>query len=270
MENKVIEAVKHLEEKIKNVPEIGIILGSGLGNFAEVIEEKIEIPYGDIPNFQSSTVKGHDGKLIFGKIAGKYLVAMKGRIHYYEGKGIEASVFPIKVLCALKIKKLIVTNAAGGVNKDFKAGDLMIIRDHVNFAQINPLIGPNDEEIGPRFPDMTYSYSKELIKKAEEVGEKLNINLQKGVYFYFTGPTYETPAEVKMAGILGADAVGMSTVPEVIVARHRGLEVLGISAITNMAAGILDKPLDHKEVMESGKLIEGKFQKLVKGVIENI
>lgn len=261
---------EYILSKIKNKPEIGIILGSGLGNLASQINDPIEINYKDIPDFPTSSVKGHSGKLIFGKLSGKNLVAMQGRIHYYEGQGIDKTVFPAKILCQLGIKYLIVTNACGGVNTSFTPGDLMIIKDHINFTGVNPLIGPNDDTIGPRFPDQSFTYNKELRDIAKNVAKELNFELKEGVYMWFTGPVYETPAEVRMARIMGADAVGMSTVPEVIVANHRGVKVLGISAITNMAAGILDKPLNHEEVIDVSSKIQDKFENLVKKIIEKM
>lgn len=264
------KSIEYIQKKIDFVPEIGVILGSGLGNFADLIEHPIEVNYSDIPEFPVSTVKGHDGKLIFGKLNGKHIVAMKGRIHYYEGLGIDKVVYPTKVLCDLGIKQLIVTNACGGVNTAFQPGDLMLIRDHINFTGQNPLIGPNDEEKGPRFLDMTYTYAPKLRQLAKDVSNQLGISIQEGVYMWFTGPVYETPSEVKLARIVGADAVGMSTVPEVIVAHHRGVEVLGISCITNMAAGILDQPLNHEEVIEVSTRIEAKFQTLVSEIIKEM
>lgn len=264
------KSIDYIKGKIKNQPEIGIVLGTGLGDFADAIEDKIEIPYTEIPGFPVSTVKGHDGKLIFGKINSKEVCVMKGRIHYYEGYDIKEVVYPIEVLAGLGIKTLILTNAAGGVNTDFEPADLMIINDHINLMGKNPLIGPNDEDLGPRFPDMTDLYNKDLIEVAEKSAKKLGIDIQEGVYMYFTGPSYETAAEVRMARILGADAVGMSTVPEAIIARHRGLKILGISTITNMSTGILDTPLDHTEVVEVGQEVAGKFKELLKEIIEEI
>lgn len=264
------KSIDYIKEKIKNQPEIGIVLGSGLGDFADAIEDKIEIPYTEIPGFPVSTVKGHDGKLIFGHINSKEVCVMKGRIHYYEGYDIKEVVYPIEVLAGLGIKTIILTNAAGGVNTDFEPADLMIITDHINLMGKNPLIGPNDENLGPRFPDMTDLYNKELVEVAENSAKKLGIDIKEGVYMYFTGPSYETAAEVRMARILGADAVGMSTVPEAIIARHRGLKILGISTITNMSTGILDTPLDHTEVVEVGKEVAGKFKELLKEIIEEI
>lgn len=261
---------EYILSKIKNKPEIGIILGSGLGNLASQINDPIEINYKDIPDFPTSSVKGHSGKLIFGKLSGKNLVAMQGRIHYYEGQGIDKTVFPTKILCQLGIKYLIVTNACGGVNTSFNPGDLMLIKDHINFTGVNPLIGPNDDKIGSRFPDQSFTYNKDLRDIAKNAAKELNFELKEGVYMWFTGPVYETPAEVRMARIVGADAVGMSTVPEVIVANHRGVKILGISAITNMAAGILDKPLNHEEVIDVSSKIQDKFENLVKKVIEKM
>ncbi|MBU5669175.1 purine-nucleoside phosphorylase [Peptoniphilus sp. MSJ-1] len=264
------KTIDFIKDKIKITPEIGIVLGSGLGDFADSIEEKIEIPFTEIPDFPVSTVKGHDGKLIFGNINGKEVCIMKGRIHFYEGYDISDVVFPIKVIAELGVKTLIVTNAAGGVNTDFEPGDLMIITDHINLMGKNPLIGPNDESVGPRFLDMTNLYDRDLVELAEKAGKDLNVKTQKGVYMYFTGPSYETAAEVRMARILGADAAGMSTVPEVIIARHRGLKILGISTITNMGTGVLDKPLDHTEVVEVGKEVSGKFTDLLNKIIEDM
>lgn len=264
------KSIDYIKGKIKNQPEIGIVLGSGLGDFADAIEDKIEIPYTEIPGFPVSTVKGHDGKLIFGKINSKEVCVMKGRIHYYEGYDIKEVVYPIEVLAGLGIETLILTNAAGGVNTEFEPADLMIINDHINLMGKNPLIGPNDEDLGPRFPDMTDLYNKDLIEVAEKSAKKLGTDIKEGVYMYFTGPSYETAAEVRMARILGADAVGMSTVPEAIIARHRGLKILGISTITNMSTGILDTPLDHTEVVEVGQEVAGKFKELLKEIIEEI
>lgn len=262
------QSVEFIKTKINYKPEIGIILGSGLGDFADNIDNSIEINYADIPGFPQSTVVGHSGKLIFGDLEGKKVVAMKGRIHFYEGQGIDKTVYPTKVLCELGIKNLIVTNAAGGVNEGFKPSDIMIIRDHINFTGVNPLIGPNEDAKGPRFLDMTEAYSKDLRKIAKEVAKDVNLDVKEGVYMWFTGPCYETPSEVKLARILGADSVGMSTVPEVIIARHRGVGVLGFSCITNMAAGILDKPLDHKEVIEVSDRIKDDFAKYIREIIK--
>ncbi len=250
-------------------PDTGIILGSGLGGIADEIEG-ISIPYAGIPGFKTSTIQGHAGKLIVGKLCSKGIIAMQGRLHYYEGHSLREIVHPVRVMRLLGVKNLIVTNAAGGINRDFKPGDLMIIEDHINFTGNNPLIGQNIEELGVRFPDMSRAYSEELINAAEIAANKLKINIKKGVYAAVTGPSYETPAEVRMLRTLGADAVGMSTVPEVIAARHAGLDVLGISCISNMACGVLDKPLCHEEVIEITKGIENVFTALVKEILRGL
>lgn len=268
--DKINESVIFLESKINMNPRIGIILGSGLGGLADLIEEPVSIEYENIPNFPISTVEGHAGRLVFGKLQGVDIVAMQGRFHYYEGYPIHDVVFPVRVMIGLGIDSLIVTNAAGGVNESFAPGDLMIIRDHINYAGVNPLIGKNLDDKGPRFVDMTWAYDRELIKLAKKSAENLNLSLKEGVYMWFSGPTYETPAEIKLASVLGADAVGMSTVPEVIIANHEGIRVLGISCITNMAAGILDQPLDHNEVVETSLKVKDQFQSLVMEIIKHI
>ncbi|RKD34549.1 purine-nucleoside phosphorylase [Thermohalobacter berrensis] len=267
---KINETANFIENKLESKPKIGLILGSGLGILADEIQNSISLAYKDIPHFPVSTVKGHQGKLVIGKLDNKDVIAMQGRFHYYEGYSMEEVTFPVRVMKKLGVEKIIITNAAGGVNTEFEPGDLMIIKDHINFAFDNPLIGKNHEELGPRFPDMSNAYSKKLIKLAKESGNKLDINLKEGTYMFLTGPTYETPAEIKMVSYLGADAVGMSTVPEVIVAVHSNIEVLGISCITNMAAGILDQPLDHSEVIETTQKVRNKFIKLVKEILKNM
>lgn len=254
-----------LDEK----PGIGLILGSGLGEIADEIKG-ISIPYSEIPGFKSSSVHGHEGKLVIGKLGSKQVVAMQGRLHYYEGNTIEEVVYPVKVMKLLGIEKLIITNAAGAVNKNFKPGNLMIIEDHLNLLGNNPLIGKNNDELGPRFLDMSYAYDKSFINLTEKIASELNIKIQKGVYAAMTGPTYETPAEIRMLRILGADAVGMSTVPEVISANHMGVKILGISCITNMAAGILDRPLNHQEVIETANKVKTDFKSLVKAIIKRM
>ena len=260
-------AVKFIEEKIGDFkPEIGIILGSGLGDLADEFC-KISIPYSEIPGFETSTISGHKSRLVFAEINGKSVVMMQGRFHFYEGHPIQKVVFPVKVMKKIGVKTLIVTNAAGGVNADFKPADLMIITDHINHMGVNPLIGPNDASMGERFPDMSEVYSQEYVELAEKAGKKLGIDLQKGVYIALTGPSYETPAEVKMARILGADAVGMSTVCEVIAARHCGLKVVAMSLITNLACGMENKELNHKEVQEMGANITPKISKLIKSFV---
>lgn len=262
--------VQFLREKLSFQPEIGLILGSGLGVLAEEIEDAIEIPYNEIPDFPVSTVEGHEGQLVIGRLQGKKVITMKGRFHYYEGYSFEKVTFPVRVMIELGVKSLIVTNAAGGVNEGFTPGDLMIITDHINNTGGNPLIGPNDPKQGVRFPDMSTAYSKRYTELAKSVGEKLNIPLKQGVYVGNTGPSYETPAEIRMLRTIGSDAVGMSTVPEVIVARHGDIEVLGISCISNMAAGILDQPLTHYEVIETTEKVKTNFLSLVKEIVKEM
>mgnify|MGYP001005863007 FL=1 len=268
--NKINESKDYILSKIEKTPKIGLILGSGLGSLGDKIENPIKLKYEEIPNFPRSTVEGHAGQLVIGELGGKTVVAMQGRFHFYEGYSMKEVTFPIRVLIRLGIESLVVTNAAGGVNMDFTPGDLMIIKDHINFTGQNPLIGKNLDQLGPRFLDMSKAYDNSYIDIAKKVGEKLGIDLKEGVYMWFTGPTYETPAEVKLARILGADAVGMSTVPEVIVANHEGVRVLGISCITNMAAGILDKPLKHEEVVETSLKVKDKFEKLIVEILNSI
>lgn len=268
--NKIKDAAGFIQNKIEMAPEIGLILGSGLGMLAEEISDGVAIPYGEIPHFPISTVEGHAGRFAIGYLNGVPVCAMQGRFHHYEGYSFEEVTFPVRVMKELGVKTLIVTNAAGGINETFSPGDLMLITDHINNTGSNPLIGKNDERVGPRFPDMSEAYSKKLIAKAREIGEKLQIKLQEGVYVGNTGPSYETPAEIRMLRIVGGDAVGMSTVPEVIVARHCGLEVLGISCISNMAAGILDQPLSHDEVIETTEKVKMDFLLLVKEIVKEI
>jgi purine-nucleoside phosphorylase len=270
MDKTLIEkSAQFLKEKYPTVPEIGLILGSGLGVLAEEIENPIKVPYDQIPEFPVSTVEGHAGQLVFGTLQGKSVVAMQGRFHYYEGYSLDKVTFPVRVMKELGVTTLVVTNAAGGVNESFQAGDLMIISDHLNLGQ-NPLIGPNDANLGPRFPDMSEAYTKELRTLAKDVASELKISIKEGVYVGMTGPSYETPAEIRMLRTLGGDAVGMSTVPEVIVASHSKLKVLGISCISNMAAGILDQPLTHDEVMETTEKVKADFLSLVKQIVKKI
>ncbi|GIN60664.1 purine nucleoside phosphorylase [Robertmurraya siralis] len=266
----IVAATEYLQKKLDLKPEIGLILGSGLGVLADEIENAVSIPYQEIPDFPVSTVEGHAGQLVFGQLNGAPVVAMQGRFHYYEGYSFEQVTFPVRVMKELGVKSLIVTNAAGGINESFSAGDLMLITDHINNMGSNPLIGKNDSRLGARFPDMSEAYSKELIHKAKAIASQLNIKLQEGVYVGNTGPTYETPAEVRMLRVMGGDAVGMSTVPEVIVARHSGLEVLGISCISNMASGILDQPLNHEEVIETTEKVKENFLRFVKAMIKEL
>lgn len=259
---------RYIESKINCKPKIAIVLGSGLGPLVDEIEGSVEIDYKDIPGFPLSTVEGHAGKLVCGEISNKPVIAMKGRFHYYEGYDISQVVIAVRVFKLLGIDQLLVTNAAGGINKSFKPGDLMIIRDHISFFAPSPLRGKNFDEFGVRFPDMSEAYSKDLRELLKKAAEETGVKIQEGVYAFTKGPMYETPAEIKALGILGADAVGMSTVPEVITARHAGMKVMGISCITNMAAGILDQPLNHEEVMQTAKQAEKNFTSVVKKVIE--
>jgi purine-nucleoside phosphorylase len=261
------EAGEYIKQKIGKTPQIAIILGSGLGALVNEIKESLEIDYNDIPGFPVTTVEGHEGKLVFGKIGDKYILAMKGRFHYYEGYDVSKVVFAVRVFKFMGINNLIVTNAAGGINKDFNPGDLMIIKDHIGFFAPSALRGKNINEFGVRFPDMSKAYNGELIQLCKDAASKEGINVREGVYIFAKGPMYETPAEIRAMSILGADAVGMSTVPEVTVANHAGMNILGISCITNMAAGILDEPLSHEGVMEIAKIAEKNFVALVKRVI---
>ena len=248
-------------------PAIGMVLGSGLGDFADTLEEPVRIPYSEIPGFPVPTAPGHVGALVFGKKMGQEVVVLQGRIHFYEGLPQQIITLPIRVLAAIGVKKLVLTNAAGGVNLTFEPGTLMLISDHINYSFANPLIGPNLDAFGPRFPDVTDLYTAALREKVKAAAVAANIKLREGVYMMFSGPSYETPAEVRMAGILGADAVGMSTVPEALVAAHCGMEVVGISCITNIAAGLSGQKLDHSEVLEIAARVHDTFQKLLDVVL---
>ncbi|KXZ21515.1 purine-nucleoside phosphorylase [Bacillus nakamurai] len=267
MKQKIERAAAFIKENLKETPKVGLILGSGLGVLADEIEGAVKLTYENIPDFPVSTVEGHAGQLVLGTLEGVQVIAMQGRFHYYEGYSMDQVTFPVRVMKALGVESLIVTNAAGGINTEFRAGDLMIITDHINFMGTNPLIGPNEADFGARFPDMSEAYDKQLSSLAEKTANELNIPVQKGVYTAVTGPSYETPAEVRFLRTMGSDAVGMSTVPEVIVANHAGMRVLGISCISNAAAGILDQPLSHDEVMEMTEKVKGGFLKLVKAVV---
>ena len=264
------KSVEYIKEKINGFnPEIGIILGSGLGDFAQGFDS-IAIPYAEIPNFITSHVKGHKGQLVFAEIFGKKVVMMQGRCHFYETNSMEKSVLPIKILKKLGVKKLIVTNAAGAVNKSFAPGDLMVITDHINLMGTNPLIGENDESLGTRFPDMSEVYKKYLVETAFNAATEIGIKVQKGIYAATTGPSYETPAEINMLRVLGADAAGMSTVPEAIFANYCGIDVLGISCLSNYAAGVSDRKLCHEEVIETTNLVKDKFKNLLLKILEKI
>lgn len=262
-------AAVYLKSKGIKHPAVGLILGSGLGELADEAEDSIVIPYEDIPGFPVSTVEGHAGRLVYGTLGGKKVLAMQGRFHYYEGYSLESVTFPVRVMKALGVETLVVTNAAGGVNSTFNPGDLMIISDHINFTGVNPLMGKNESTLGPRFTDMTEPYDKEYQKLIRECAEAQGLSVKEGVYFGLSGPTYETPAEIRMIRTLGGDAVGMSTVPEVIVAKHAGLRVAGISCITNYAAG-MQANLDHAEVVEVTTRVKESFKSLVKSLIEKV
>jgi purine-nucleoside phosphorylase len=246
---------------------IAIVLGSGLGDFAEEFKESVALPYREIPGFVSSTAEGHDGRLVIGKVEGVPVLAMQGRVHYYEGYSLEEVTFPIRAFKLLGIDTLILTNAAGGVDVELTQGALMVISDHLNLMGVNPLRGPNDERFGPRFPDMSEVYSRELQELVIEEARQMGVTLRRGIYAGLAGPSYETAAEIHMLRAFGADAVGMSTVPEAIVARQMGIKVLGISCITNMAAGISESPINHEEVMETGRRVRETFTQLLRRVI---
>lgn len=263
LQEQLVDTTTFLKEQGVKEIEFGLILGSGLGELADEIENAIVIPYHDIPHFPVSTVVGHAGQLVYGTLSGKKVLAMQGRFHYYEGHSMQTVTYPVRVMAAMDAHSMIVTNACGGVNETFAPGDLMLIADHINYTGDNPLIGENVEEMGPRFPDMSHAYTPEYRDIAKEVGAKKGLHLKEGVYMGWSGPTYETPAEVRMSRIIGADAVGMSTVPEVIVAAHSGLKVLGISCITNLAAG-MQASLNHAEVVETTERVKAEFKALIK------
>lgn len=267
--HKLQETVAFIKQKYADQPRVGVVLGSGLGNFLKEMEVDLSISYHDIPHFPVSTVEGHDGKMVFGTLGGRKIVAMAGRFHYYEGYSPSDVVYPVRVMKMLGVETLLLSNAAGGVNTSFSVGDLMIINDHISMSVVNPLIGKNEDSLGPRFPDMSEPYSKALIQQAKEIGRESNILLKEGVYFGVTGPTFETPAEYRMIRILGADAVGMSTVQEAIVAAHLGLTVFAVSVITDMGIRTDDSPavVTHEEVLiaasEAEPLLTSLFTQLV-------
>lgn len=265
------DAANYIKSKMGEVkPKIAIILGSGLGVLSEEITEKIVIPYKEIPNFPVSTVSGHAGELIIGKLQNVPIIAMNGRVHYYEGYDLKEATFPIRVFKLLGIEELILTNAAGGINTDYEAGDFMIIEDHLSFFAESVLRGENIDEFGPRFPDMSEVYKKDRIEKLKEIMKKYTGKAHVGVYAYMKGPTFETPAEIRALRTLGADAVGMSTVPEAVVANHCGIKVSAISCITNMAAGILQRKLSHEEVKETADKVKMTFKEIIKEYISTI
>lgn len=252
------------------IPEVAVVLGSGLGEFASSLGRSTSIEYGDIPHWPASSVIGHDGRLVMGDGSGRPLAVLAGRSHYYEGHDLRTVTFATRVLGVLGVKVLVLTNAAGGVNTAFSAGDLMVIDDHLNLLGTNPLVGPNDERFGARFPDLTNVYSTRLRKIADDAGAALGMKLRHGIYAAWHGPSYETPAEVRYLRTIGADAVGMSTVPEAIVARHMRMEVLGISCITNLAAGVSPHPLNHDEVLETAKRVRDTFISLLNGIVSRL
>jgi purine-nucleoside phosphorylase len=270
MRKNVEAAAEVIRGQSPDVPRIAVVLGSGLGDFTSSLSNAASLPYDRIPNWPAASVVGHEGRFVAGDIAGHRVAALSGRAHLYEGHDLRAVTFGIRVLGVLGVKTVILTNAAGAVNRGFSAGVLMVIDDHLNLMGGNPLAGPNDESFGPRFPDMTEVYSLRLRKVADESASALGFSLAHGVYAACQGPSYETPAEIRYLRIIGADAVGMSTVPEAIVARHMGMEVLGISCITNMAAGVLSQPLKHEDVLETARRVRGQFISLLQGIISRI
>ena len=263
-------AAKFILARTRLRPKIALVLGSGLGAFADELQDATRIPYEKIPGFPRSTAIGHAGRLVIGEVENVAVAAMQGRVHFYEGYTAQQVAFPMRVLGRLGIRSAVLTNAAGGINTKYTQGALVVISDHINLQGINPLIGPNDDRFGPRFPDMTQAYWKPYREIALVEAKKLDINVPEGVYAALAGPNYETPAEIRYLRTIGADLVGMSTVPETIAARHMGIRVLGISCVTNMAAGILDQVLDHKEVMETGERVKGQFIALLRAVLPRI
>ena len=266
--SRIQETLQFLKSKTKFKPQIGVVLGSGLGAFVQEISPEIVIPFSEIPNFMPTTVEGHQGNLIFGEVGGKRIVALQGRNHYYEGHSMDSVVFPTRIMALLGIEVLVLTNSAGGLADKMQAGDFMIIEDHINLMGANPLMGPNIKEFGPRFPDMTEAYDRRLIAKLEDIMHRKQYRFHKGVYAGLSGPTYETPAEVRYLKIIGCSAVGMSTVPESIAANHLGLRVVALSCITNLAAGISQHKLTHAEVTATAKQVEGRFSTLIKDFVE--
>jgi purine-nucleoside phosphorylase len=262
------EVKKYLEDKIPYKPTMGVILGSGLGSFAEIVEDKIIFDYQNIPHFPQSTVKGHSGRLVVGKIASQEVMVLQGRFHYYEGYEMNYVTFPVRAMQAMGVKNLIVTNAAGGINPEYQPGDLVLIKDHINLMGANPLRGANISSLGPRFPDLSEAYHKEWRQKGLAIMKELGLNPREGVYAAVSGPSYETPAEIQFLKTIGADLVGMSTVPEVIVAKHGGMNVLGISCVTNYAAGISKQKLNHAEVIAVAEKIEKTFVRTLSELIK--
>src|SRR6201998_4311012 len=263
-------AAKFILGKTKLRPCIALVLGSGLGAFADEFANAVKIPYAKIPNFPQSTAVGHAGQLVIGTVEGVEVAGMQGRVHLYEGYSVKEVAFPVRVFVRMGVKAVILTNAAGGIKPEFTQGRLVVISDHINLQGVNPLAGPNDEHFGPRFPDMSEAYDKRFRELTLAEGRLLGINVGEGVYAALAGPNYETPAEISYLRNIGADLVGMSTVPEVITARHSGMRVLGISCVTNAAAGVLDRPLDHSEVLETAERVKGQFTGLLRAVIPDL
>ena len=270
MFERVEEAAASVRARCGDLPQTAIVLGSGLGDFADTLLDAIATPYGEIPHWPASKVVGHAGRLVVGNVGRQRVAALSGRVHFYEGHDLATVVFAVRVMGRLGVRRVILTNAAGGINTAFGQGALMIIDDHINMLGTNPLVGPNDDQFGERFPDMSEVYSARLRAIADEAARATRVPVSHGVYIAVHGPSYETPAEIRAFRTLGADAVGMSTVPEAIAARHMGMEVLGISCITNMAAGVLPQPLVHDEVMETARRVRGSFIALLEGIIERL
>ena len=264
------EAAHDIGSKTALQPRLGLVLGSGLGAFADELTDRVLLPYSGVPHFPVSSAEGHAGNLVIGKVGAIPVVVMQGRVHYYEGQSMLRVTFPMRVLCRLGIKGVLLTNAAGGIASTLKQGGLVVISDHINLQGTNALIGPNEDRFGPRFPDMSEAYAKDWRALALAEGRRLDIDIQEGVYAAVPGPSYETPAEIRFLRIIGADVVGMSTVAEVVVARHCGMKVLAISVVTNMAAGVLDQPINHAEVLETGQRIRGQFSGLLKALIPRL
>ena len=267
---RVEHAARAIRSRYSEEVRVALVLGSGLGAFADELQESVAIPYEEIQGFARSTVEGHAGRLVLGKVDGVPVAAMQGRFHYYEGYSFDEVVFPIRTLGLLGVKSLILTNAAGGINVEFNQGALMVISDHLNLMGINPLRGAHDARFGARFPDMSEVYSRDYQETAVAEGQAMGLELRRGIYAALSGPSYETPAEIRMLRILGADAVGMSTVPEAIIARQMGINVLGISCITNMAAGVIGEPINHEEVIETGERVRETFKELLRRVIPKL
>lgn len=270
LQKRLHETVAFLKTKTQHKPQVGIILGSGLGAFARDIQVEIAIPFNEIPNFSQTSVEGHQGNLIFGSVGGKQIVALQGRLHYYEGHSMDTVVFPTRVMALLGVQVMILTNSAGGLSDKMSSGDFMIIEDHINLTGANPLMGPNMKELGPRFPDMTEAYDRKLIGQLEFVFRQKKINFHRGVYAGVSGPTYETPAEVRYLRMIGCSAVGMSTVPETIAANHLGLRVAALSCITNLAAGLSAHKLTHEEVTETARRVEKDFATVLEDFIKGL